>query len=99
MSTVKKCDKSFAEAYDRCYDKLPTVVNTLLCWPMKIDALCSVFKAGDVDELCNSANIIDRDLGDSYVELKTLEHALQRNNDDKIDIDTNVSVNPSAEIK
>lgn len=98
-SAVKKCDKSFADAYDRCYDKLPSVVNTLLCWPMKIDALCNVFKAGDTKKMCDSANVIDRDFGDTYVELKTLESSLQKNKDEKISIDTNISINPSAEIQ
>lgn len=74
-------------------------MNTLLCWPMKIDAMCSVFKAGDTDKLCDSSKIIDRDFGDTYVELKTLEHSLQKHTDDKVNIDTNISLNSSEEIK
>lgn len=66
---------------------------------MKIDALCSVFNAGDTDKLCDSRNIIDRDFGDSYVELKALEYSLQKHNDDNVNIDTNVSIDPSGEIK
>lgn len=98
-SAVKKCEKSFSDAYDRCYDKLPSVVNTLLCWPMKIDALCHVFKSGDSGKMCNSSHVIDRDFGDTYVELKTLGYSLQKHKDDQFDIDTNITINPSAGIK
>lgn len=66
---------------------------------MKLDALCNVLKPGDSDKLCDSSNVIDRDFGDTYVELKELEHSLQKQKNDKVNIDTNVSVNPSAEIK
>lgn len=96
---VKKCDKSFADAYDRCYDKLPTAVNTLLCWPMKIDSMCNVFESDETETMCDSANIIDRDFGDTYVELKTLERSLQKNADDKVNIDTSISIDASAEIQ
>ncbi|XP_037038627.1 protein sneaky [Bradysia coprophila] len=71
----------------------------MLCWPMKLDALCNVLKSGDTEKLCDSSNVIDRDFGDSYVELKSLEQSLQKQKDDKVEIDTNISVNPSAEIK
>lgn len=98
-SAVNKCYSSFADAYDRCYDKLPTVVNTLLCWPMKIDSLCLVMKTSDTRKVCDSSHVIDRDFGDSYVELKTLEYSLQKQKDDKVKITTNISINPSAELK
>lgn len=98
-SAVKKCEKSFSDAFDRCYDKLPTVVNTLLCWPMKMDGMCNIFKTNDIDNVCDSSNIIDRDFGDAYVELKALEYSLKKHNEDKVTINTNISVNPSAELK
>lgn len=66
---------------------------------MKIDAMCSVFKASDTDKLCDSSNIIDRDFGDAYLELITLEYSLQKHKDDKVNIDTNISLNSSEEIK
>lgn len=66
---------------------------------MKIDALCNVFKPSDTGKMCNSANIIDRDFGDTYVELKALEYSLQKHNDDKVNIITNISINPSSELK
>lgn len=98
-SAVKKCEKSFADAYDRCYDKLPAVVNTLLCWPMKMDTMCTIFKSTDTDKVCDASNVIDRDFGDAYVELKTLEKSLQKHTDDKVNISTDISMNPSAELK
>jgi hypothetical protein len=40
--------KIFDRAYEKCYDKLPVVVNTLLCWPMKITSICNVGKVGPI---------------------------------------------------
>lgn len=66
---------------------------------MKLDALCNVFEAGDTEEVCDASNVIDRDFGDTYAELKMLEHSLQKQKDNNISIETNVSINPAAEIK
>lgn len=66
---------------------------------MKLDALCDLLKSGDSEKLCDSSTVIDRDFGESYAELKALEQSLQKQKDDKVNIETNMSINPSAEIK
>lgn len=39
---ANRCIDAFRNAYDDCYKKLPSLVNYLLCWPMKIDYACNI---------------------------------------------------------
>lgn len=67
-SGQKRCRKAFHSAHARCMDKLPAVVDTLLCWPMQVTVVCSVVlsKGGDI---CNPSAAIDPAMGHEYVEL------------------------------
>lgn len=41
---AQKCRRIFQNAHDKCYEKLPMIINTILCWPMKIDYICDITK-------------------------------------------------------
>lgn len=64
-----RCRAAFHDAYERCMDKLPAVVDTLLCWPMQVTVVCKAVlsKGGDI---CNPAGSLDPAMGHDYVELK-----------------------------
>lgn len=96
---VDKCYKAFADAYDRCWAKLPTIINTVLCWPVKVDSACKLFKMGDTSgKLCDPSQIIDRDFGDKYAELKAIQQKLRKQNDaSKITI--NLTENSNVDFK
>lgn len=46
---AQNCQNAFQDSYTKCYDKLPSIVNYLLCWPMKIDYVCNIAEVGDFD--------------------------------------------------
>lgn len=64
-----RCRTAFYKAYERCMDKLPMVVDTLLCWPMQVTVVCKAVlsKGGDI---CNPSASLDPQMGRDYVELK-----------------------------
>lgn len=63
-----RCRAAFDRAYEKCMDKLPLVVDTLLCWPMQVSVVCKAVlsKGGDI---CNPAGSLDAAMGHDYVEL------------------------------
>lgn len=76
-----KCMKAFSEMYEKCYNKLPFLVNTLLCWPMKITFICNI---NDVLGIGNGGSgictpKIDPELGENYIELRRTEKQLLGN--------------------
>uniref|UniRef100_A0A182IMI2 Dendritic cell-specific transmembrane protein-like domain-containing protein n=1 Tax=Anopheles atroparvus TaxID=41427 RepID=A0A182IMI2_ANOAO len=79
---VSRCKAAFERTYDECHESLPVLVNTLLCWPMKIDFACSsadLFGSGTV---CQMEDVLDADFGDNYRLLKQTEHQLTGGVDD-----------------
>lgn len=64
-----RCRQAFHSAYEKCMEKLPVVVDTLLCWPMKVTVVCRAVlsKVGDV---CNPSESLDPAMGHDYVELQ-----------------------------
>jgi len=45
---AEKCRQAFSKAYDKCHDKLPFIVNKLLCWPMKITFVCNIAEVNNI---------------------------------------------------
>lgn len=76
----KNCENSFQDLYRKCYEKLPLVVNHLLCWPMKIDYVCNIAETvGSQTRICDPTNKIDSTFGENYSNLKNLEKNLLSN--------------------
>lgn len=71
---AEKCKQAFNEAFLRCQEKLPPLVDTILCWPIKISVVCnignmfggSIFGGRDI---CDPSAEIDENFGANYQEL------------------------------
>ncbi|XP_062550681.1 protein sneaky [Armigeres subalbatus] len=67
---VKRCEQTFQKVYDDCHEKLPILVNYLLCWPMKLDLMCGASQVfGNKDAICSAENVVDSEFGEDYVQL------------------------------
>uniref|UniRef100_A0A182QHZ8 Dendritic cell-specific transmembrane protein-like domain-containing protein n=1 Tax=Anopheles farauti TaxID=69004 RepID=A0A182QHZ8_9DIPT len=73
---VKRCKAAFERTYDECSESLPPLVNTLLCWPMKIDFACSSAELFGVGTVCRMEDVLDADFGVNYRLLKQTEQQL-----------------------
>uniref|UniRef100_A0A182LUT7 Dendritic cell-specific transmembrane protein-like domain-containing protein n=1 Tax=Anopheles culicifacies TaxID=139723 RepID=A0A182LUT7_9DIPT len=73
---VNRCKAAFERTYDECSESLPPLVNTLLCWPMKIDFACSSAELFGVGTVCQMEDVLDEDFGENYHLLKRTEQQL-----------------------
>ncbi|XP_058457473.1 protein sneaky [Malaya genurostris] len=74
---VKRCKHEFQKVYDQCNLKLPIVIRTLMCWPLKIDFVCSSSEMfGDEDEICSPDEVINEEFGQDYGKLMNAEEEL-----------------------
>uniref|UniRef100_A0A182N7W5 Dendritic cell-specific transmembrane protein-like domain-containing protein n=1 Tax=Anopheles dirus TaxID=7168 RepID=A0A182N7W5_9DIPT len=73
---VERCKAAFERTYDECSESLPPLVNTLLCWPMKIDFACSSAELFGVGTVCQMEDVLDEDFGENYRLLKQTEQQL-----------------------
>ncbi|EAT46485.1 AAEL002356-PA, partial [Aedes aegypti] len=68
---ITRCEQTFQKVYDDCHEKLPILVNYLLCWPMKLDMMCGAGKMfGNQDEICSPDGVVDSEFGQDYGQLK-----------------------------
>lgn len=72
---INTCRKSFATAYTRCIDNLPSIINYLLCWPMKMEFLCKITQI--VGNICEPK--VGPELGDNYQDLIIIQNKLINN--------------------
>uniref|UniRef100_A0A182TDZ1 Uncharacterized protein n=1 Tax=Anopheles melas TaxID=34690 RepID=A0A182TDZ1_9DIPT len=73
---VDRCKAAFERSYDECSESLPPLVNTLLCWPMKLDVACSTAELFGVGAVCRMEDVLDEDFGANYRLLKQTEQQL-----------------------
>uniref|UniRef100_A0A182KBE7 Dendritic cell-specific transmembrane protein-like domain-containing protein n=1 Tax=Anopheles christyi TaxID=43041 RepID=A0A182KBE7_9DIPT len=73
---VSRCKAAFERTYDECSASLPPLVNTLLCWPMKIDFACSSAELFGAGAVCRMEDVLDEDFGANYRLLKLTEQEL-----------------------
>lgn len=67
---LRRCERAFETAFERCHEKLPMIVNTLLCWPVKLTVVCrAVDMFGGARDICDPSEEIDQDFGENYQEL------------------------------
>uniref|UniRef100_A0A182R2L1 Dendritic cell-specific transmembrane protein-like domain-containing protein n=1 Tax=Anopheles funestus TaxID=62324 RepID=A0A182R2L1_ANOFN len=73
---IDRCKAAFERTYDECSESLPPLVNTLLCWSMKIDFACSSAELFGVGTVCRMEDVLDEDFGENYRLLKLTEQQL-----------------------
>lgn len=83
---AEKCQESFSNAYNQCMDKMPSVINLMVCWPMKMDVICNIGDSfTNLNDICDPSNVVDANFGQDYVKLKEIEGILMAN-ESNIDI-------------
>ncbi|XP_043674123.1 protein sneaky-like [Vespula pensylvanica] len=65
-----RCRDMFADAYDKCYNKVSVFAAWLLCWPMKLTFVCNLVQALGGANICDPDGQVDVGVGDGYVALK-----------------------------
>ncbi|XP_075170440.1 ubiquitin protein ligase sneaky [Haematobia irritans] len=80
-----RCRKAFANALVKCREKMPYMLKSLLCWPLKIDFICKINILGNPDTICDPSEVIPPDFGKTYMDLlRTEERLFQENSNVKV---------------
>lgn len=66
---AQKCKQAFNDAFLRCHEKLPPLVNTILCFPIKISVVCNIGNMFGGRDICDPSAEIDESFGANYQEL------------------------------
>ncbi|XP_019893505.2 protein sneaky [Musca domestica] len=77
-----RCRKAFANSLDKCREKMPFILKTLICWPLKIDFICKINILGNPEKICDPSDAIPADFGQTYVNLVQNESKLYKENSD-----------------
>lgn len=70
------CERAFRKTLEDCKDQLPTVVNEIVCLPLRIDFICKVedfLPIPSQPNVCDPSKVIDSKFGSEYVELKQFQ--------------------------
>ncbi|KYM76230.1 DC-STAMP domain-containing protein 1 [Atta colombica] len=67
---AERCRDMFADAYNKCYDKVSSFAAWLLCWPMKLNFVCNLVQALGGSNICDPEGKVDPGIGEGYVALK-----------------------------
>lgn len=71
---VNKCEASFQKTFDSCMQEAPSIVNYIVCWPLKIDFICGIENVfSNVANICDPSPVIDSSFGTEYVRLREVE--------------------------
>jgi E3 ubiquitin-protein ligase DCST1 len=73
-SGKKRCQSQFNDVYQKCHKETPEVVNYIICWPLKIDFICSAggLFSNPLIDICRPEDVIDESFGHDYVQLKNI---------------------------
>lgn len=66
----------FADAFDKCNEKVSWAAAWLLCWPMKLDFVCNIVQALGGSSICDPDGKIDPGIGEGYATLKGTDQIL-----------------------
>lgn len=73
---LKRCKEALKEVYDECHRVLPILVRSMLCWPLKIDNICSTEQLfGKRQNVCSSERVVYSRFGEDYMNLKRSERS------------------------
>ncbi|XP_073820084.1 ubiquitin protein ligase sneaky isoform X1 [Musca autumnalis] len=75
-----RCRKAFANSLEKCREKMPIILRTLICWPFKVDFICRINILGNPEKICDPSPAIADDFGQSYVKLLNNERQLYKDN-------------------
>ncbi|XP_077284414.1 protein sneaky-like [Arctopsyche grandis] len=67
--SLTKCEKIFAEGYDKCFKKVFWIAGVLFCWPMELGVVCNLVDLLGTGNMCDASKSIDPSLGQHYEEL------------------------------
>lgn len=67
----------FADAYDKCSDKVTWVASWLLCWPVKLTFVCNIVQALGGKSICNPDGKVDVGIGEGYVTLRGISDSIR----------------------
>lgn len=70
------CEQAFRKTFEDCKQKVPRVVNEIICLPLKVDFICNVedfYTKTPKTNVCDPSNVIDSKFGSEYVELKRFQ--------------------------
>ncbi|KAM7363772.1 ubiquitin protein ligase sneaky [Cochliomyia hominivorax] len=81
-----RCRKIFYNALEKCYEKLPYILKTLICWPFKVDFICKINILGDPKKICDPSHSVPHNFGSNYSDLISTENQLYKDS-------SNVKVN------
>ncbi|XP_046805994.1 protein sneaky isoform X2 [Lucilia cuprina] len=71
-----RCRKAFSNALEKCYEKMPFIIRTLICWPFKVDFICKINILGNPEKICDPSYAVPEHFGETYVELVATENKL-----------------------
>ncbi|XP_065355190.1 protein sneaky, partial [Calliphora vicina] len=71
-----RCRKAFSKALEKCYDKMPFIIKTLICWPFKVDFICKINILGNPEKICDPSDAVPDNFGETYIELAGTENQL-----------------------
>ncbi|XP_061390332.1 protein sneaky, partial [Musca vetustissima] len=77
-----RCRKAFANSLEKCREKIPIFLRTLICWPFKINFICKINILGDPQRICDPSAAIPADFGQTYFNLVHNESKLYKENSD-----------------
>lgn len=77
-----RCRQIFANSLERCKEKMPYMLKTLLCWPFKINFMCKMNILGNPEKICDPSEAIPSDFGQTYMNLVHAEDKLYQGNSD-----------------
>lgn len=71
-----RCKKAFSSALEKCYEKMPFIIKTLICWPFKVDFICKINILGNPENICDPSDAVPDNFGETYFELVGIEKEL-----------------------
>lgn len=66
------CEEAFRKVHEKCLAQIPTVINYIMCSPLKIDFICGAEKifTNNIVNVCDPSKVIDADFGYEYAGLR-----------------------------
>lgn len=71
-----RCKKAFSTAFEKCYEIMPFIIKTLICWPFKVDFICKINILGNPEKICDPSEAVPDNFGETYFELVEIENEL-----------------------
>ncbi|EDW73211.2 uncharacterized protein Dwil_GK16778 [Drosophila willistoni] len=70
------CQQIFHQGYHKCKTNFPDFIAPAICWPYRVDIICKINIFGNPDKICDPAQVVPRNFGETYVKLLNTEREL-----------------------